>query len=118
MPTVKAASPSPAISLSRSQQLIVLSGSDGSLDGQMETLLEKHPGFPPENYIYDLQSDRWQLHSVIPKVRGHLTPTGRDGVWPAVTTTSVLWQGGVVVPSGEIKPGVRTPKILFGTLTD
>ena len=118
MPTVKAASPSPAISLSRGQRLIVLSGSDGSLDGQTNTLLEKHPGFPPENYIYDLQSDRWQLHSVMPKVRGHLTPTGRDGVWPSVTSTSVLWQGGVVVPSGEIKPGVRTPKILFGTLTD
>jgi N-acetylneuraminate epimerase len=118
MPAVRAASPSPAISLSSRQQLIVLAGSDGSLDGQNDILREHHPGFPIENYIYDVPSDSWQLHSAMPKIRSHLTPTGRDGVWPAVTTNTILWKGGVVVPSGEIKPGVRTPKILFAPLPD
>jgi N-acetylneuraminic acid mutarotase len=118
MPVVRAASPSPAISLGSRQQLIVLAGSDGSLDGQNDILREHHPGFPIDNYIYDVPSDSWQLHSVMPRVRGHLTPTGRDGVWSPVTTNTVLWNGGVVVPSGEIKPGVRTPKILFATLPD
>lgn len=118
MPGVRAASPTPAISLNQSQQLIVLAGSDGSLDGQMNALHTNHPGFPAENYIYDARSDQWQLHSVMPKLRGHLTPTGRDGVWPAVTTNTVLWRGGIVVPSGEIKPGVRTPEVLFTSLSD
>ncbi len=118
MPSDRAASPSPAISLNSNQQLIVLAGSDGSLDGQNDILREHHPGFPVENYIYDVPSDSWQLHSAMPKIRSHLTLTGRDGVWPAVTTNTVLWKGGVVVPSGEIKPGVRTPKILFAPLPD
>jgi N-acetylneuraminic acid mutarotase len=118
LPSVKAGSPSPAISLGQSQQLIVLAGSDGSLDGQAGTLREKHPGFPTENYIYDVRRDQWQIHSAMPKIRGHLTPTGRDGIWPTVTSNTVLWKTGVVVPSGEIKPGVRTPKILFAPLPD
>jgi N-acetylneuraminate epimerase len=118
MPDVRSASPTPAISLVKSQQLIVLAGSDGSLDGQMNDLHINHPGIPAENFIYDVHSDQWQLHSVMPKLRGHLTPTGRDGIWPPVTTNTVLWRGGIAIPSGEIKPGVRSPKVLFTTLTD
>jgi N-acetylneuraminate epimerase len=118
LPSPRTASPSPAISLGRAQQLIVLAGSDGSLDGQTDVLRERHPGFPAENFIYDVRSDQWRLHSVMPKLRGHLTPTGRTGVWPAVTTNTVLWRDGVVVPSGEIKPGVRTPKVLFVELPE
>lgn len=29
-----------------------------------------------------------------------------------VTTTAVLWDGTAVIPSGEIRPGIRTPNIL------
>jgi len=38
-------------------------------------------------------------------VAGELPPT------PAVTTTAVRWGADVVLPTGEIKPGVRTDAV-------
>src|SRR5690606_5865671 len=33
-----------------------------------------------------------------------------------VTTNAILWDQQIVIPSGEIKPGVRTPEIIQGSL--
>jgi hypothetical protein len=30
-----------------------------------------------------------------------------------VTTPAVPWRGGVVLPSGEVRPGVRSPAVWF-----
>lgn len=60
-----------------------------------------HPGFKPEVMLYNTVSDEWQKLADIPFAV------------PA-TTTAVLWDKCVFIPSGEIKAGVRTAQILLG----
>ncbi len=57
-----------------------------------------HPGFAREVRVYDAQAERW-------RVAGELPPA------PAVTTTAVRWGTDVVLPTGEIRPGVRTDAV-------
>ncbi|WP_462261564.1 kelch repeat-containing protein [Ferruginibacter sp.] len=70
-----------------------------------ELILEKnklqseHPGFSREVLLYNVKNDTWKIIGTIP----FDTP---------VTTTAVKWKSGVIIPSGEIKAGIRSPKIL------
>jgi len=66
---------------------------------------EKHPGFKAEILSYNTRTDTWA-------VAGQFPTTSH------VTTAAVEWQGGVVIVSGEIRPGVRTPKIWLGTWSE
>jgi len=34
------------------------------------------------------------------------------GVWPSVTAPTAVWRGRIIIPNGEVKPGIRTPKVL------
>jgi cyclically-permuted mutarotase family protein len=51
--------------------------------------------------LYDTAADRWHTLGTLPFP-------------PVVTTTLVSWRGGVVHASGEVRPGVRTPRVYFG----
>jgi N-acetylneuraminate epimerase len=62
-------------------------------------LQSEHPGFSKEVLQYNIKKDTWEIIDTIP----FDTP---------VTTTAVKWKSGVIIPSGEIKAGVRSPKIL------
>lgn len=72
------------------------------LNNQKLSLVESHPGFSKDIYLYNTVTDTWT----------------KDGTLPAshVTTFAVLWGNDILVPSGEIRPGVRTPQILKGEL--
>lgn len=94
------AAPSPAIPIDASQ-LAFLPGDDGSLFFRQKELAGNHPGFPRTIYIYDSLHDVWQTAGVIP-----------DHVRPAVTTPTVAWRDGWIVPTGEVQPGVRSPQIV------
>ncbi len=62
-------------------------------------LLNNHPGFSRDVLAYNTAKDCWEKIGELP------------GFGP-VTTTAVKWNGEIFIPSGEIKPGVRTPQIL------
>ena len=62
-------------------------------------LQSSHPGFSREVLRYDLNNDTWVAAGTIP----YETP---------VTTTAVETNKGIIIPSGEIRAGVRSPKIL------
>jgi N-acetylneuraminate epimerase len=62
-------------------------------------LQSEHPGFSKEMLLYNIKTDTWEIIGIIP----FDTP---------VTTTAVKWKSGVIIPSGEIRAGVRSPKIL------
>ena len=83
-------------------ELLIVGGADGSLFDQADVLKDQHPGFP-QLYSYDCEGDRW---------------TGIGGL-PAnhVTTVAVQWQDSIVIPTGEIRPRVRTPAVLRGFRT-
>lgn len=60
-----------------------------------------HPGFSREVLMYHVDSDEWKGAGYIP----YESP---------VTTTAVKWNDSVIIPSGEVRAGVRTPQILSG----
>lgn len=60
---------------------------------------ENHPGFSRDVLTYDAERDRWQIVATSPAT-------------PQVTTMAVRWGEDIVIPSGEIRPGVRTPAIV------
>ncbi len=62
-------------------------------------LQSEHPGFSKEVLLYNIKNDTWKIIGTIP----FETP---------VTTTAVKWKSGVFIPSGEIKAGVRSAKII------
>ncbi len=65
---------------------------------------KEHPGFKKEVWRLKAVGGReWELISVLP----HSSP---------VTTTASLWGQCIVIPSGEIKAGIRTANILMGRL--
>ena len=94
MPRAAVASPSPAPGFGP-LRFLVLSGDDGTqVDFQP---LEKHPGFPKSVLAYHSVTDTWQDVGEV--------PVGQ------VTTVMVDWRDRFVVPSGEIRPGVRTSSV-------
>lgn len=90
-PSVAAPSPAPRVKAS----LLLVSGDDGSLAGF--TPPEKHPGFPGTILAYDPVSDRWREAGATPA--------------PRVTVPCVEWLGRHILPSGEVRPGVRSPDV-------
>ena len=106
------AAPNPGIPLGYAD-VIFLAGDDGEHFFQQAELKENHPGFPVPLYRYNTVTDRWTEAGKFPRVQddsGHSTSNG--GTFPPVTTPVVSWQGQFVLPSGEIRPTVRTPKVL------
>ena len=64
-------------------------------------LLEAHPGFTSEVLLYNTITDTWEATNSLPP-------------GSPVTTTAIKWDDDIIIPSGEIKAGVRTPRILIG----
>lgn len=56
---------------------------------------DAHPGFAREVLAFDSRRETWRT-------------VGRSPVLPQVTTVAVKYQQAILLPSGEIKPGIRT----------
>lgn len=85
--------------------VLVTSYADGSalaamIDSGTPTAEYDHPGFPRALYTYHTITDAWAQAGELP-----------DGVMNQVTTTAVQWGDRIIVPSGEVKPRVRSPKV-------
>jgi SSS family transporter len=82
--------------------IVVLGGADGSLFHKADELKDDHPGFPKEALMYHTITDTWTSAGAIPL--NH------------VTTTAVRWgtdpvSDPIIIPTGEIRPRVRSPKV-------
>ncbi|NND97862.1 MAG: sodium/solute symporter [Pirellulaceae bacterium] len=77
--------------------LFVLGGADGSNFRHGASLQDKHPGFPKKSFAYHTITDTWIQSGEIPA--NH------------VTTVAVKWDDAIIIPSGEIRPKVRSPVI-------
>jgi solute:Na+ symporter, SSS family len=64
-------------------------------------IYQNHPGFGREVLAYDTRRDVWREVARAPATLA-----------PQVTTTAVTWGDSIVIPSGEIRPGVRTAGIV------
>jgi len=77
--------------------VFVLGGADGVLVHRVAELKDNHPGFPKRALAFHAITGRWT----------------EGGAMPAnhVTTIAVPWDGKVVIPTGEVRPRVRSPKV-------
>ena len=89
-PVVAAPSPAPSDDCG----FFILGGDDGS---QTNVQPQAHRGFSAAVFHYDVKADRWSEH-------GELRA-------PRVTTPCVPWRDSWVIPSGEMRPGVRSPEV-------
>ena len=62
-----------------------------------------HKGFYNDVLLYNTRTDKWSKIGELPFL-AH------------VTTTATLWNDTIVLSNGEIKPGIRTPDIMLGTI--
>lgn len=106
MPRAAAAAPSPAARLG-AWQLAIVGGDDGSLFNQ--PLHEQHPGFRGDVMVYNAATDAWAT-------MGQFTPEAPDVPAP-VTTNATWWRGNYILPSGEIRPGIRSPRVFAAVPT-
>ncbi|MEZ5300213.1 MAG: sodium/solute symporter [Verrucomicrobiales bacterium] len=99
--TQLAAAPTPALPAGQSHLLIFGGGAYRAFteDPAVKDRGVDHPGFPPPIVAYHAITDSWAVQGAM--------PTG-GGAFAPVTTPLVPWNGGAVIPSGEIKPGIRT----------
>jgi len=103
LPRFAAAAPTPAMPLGQASFAIV--GGDEGIN-TFKDLRDAHPGFPPEILVYHKITDTWT-------VRGEYPKDPDAGIWPPVTTNTTSWKGRYVVPTGEARPGVRTPNVFW-----
>ena len=90
-PCVAGPTPAPEVDAS----FLLMGGDDGSHVGFQP--VEKHPGFATEMLAYNVNTGRWRTNGTVPA--------------PRATLPTVLWHNRFVIPSGEMRPGVRSPEI-------
>jgi SSS family solute:Na+ symporter len=73
-----------------------------ALRKRQREILTAHPGFSRDVLAYHAITDTWAKVGELP------------GPGP-VTTAAAWWDGAVVVPSGEVRPGVRSAAVWAGT---
>lgn len=94
LPRAVVAAPTPAPALGQSTFLI-LGGDDGTfVDFQP---VDRHPGFPRTVLTYHTITNTWKSLGEVPAAH--------------VTTTVARWHEDFVIPSGEVRPGVRSPVV-------
>lgn len=92
MPLAGTPQPSPTVG---QHHFWVLGGDNGSrVDFQPKSA---HPGFASPTWLYHRVTDTWTPADPLAET--------------VVTTGTVPWRGGWVLPTGEIRPGVRTPAV-------
>ncbi|AYN04286.1 galactose oxidase [Flavobacterium sp. 140616W15] len=62
-----------------------------------------HTGFYNAILLYNTHTDKWSKIGELPFLA-------------QVTTTATIWDDKIVLSNGEIKPGVRTPDVMLGTV--
>ncbi|MDB6167577.1 MAG: Galactose oxidase [Verrucomicrobia bacterium] len=94
-PVVAAPSPAP---LAGGSCLLLLGGDDGH---QADLPLATHRGFSRQVLAYDITADKWTVLAELP--------------FSIVTTPLIQWDGRLIVPGGEARPGIRSAKIWSAT---
>jgi len=71
------------------------------LQNEKLQLLNHHPGFSRDVYIYNTLKNTWEQIGSLP-------------FYGQVTTIAVKWDNEIFIPGGEIMPGTRTAEITMG----
>jgi len=115
LPNPVVAAPATAYAQDKSH-LVVFGGDDGKLAPVASELKEKHPGFSTDILTYDTSSDKWEVTGkIFTQKKENAASHPNESVWAPVTTPLTVWNGGIVLPGGEVRPATRTPRVLMAT---
>lgn len=78
-------------------RIAVIGGANGSLFDKADELRDAHPGFSKIGLMYNVPLNRWESQFTLPA--NH------------VTTQPVPWGDACLIPSGELRPRVRSPQV-------
>lgn len=109
MPGGRAAAPSPALRIGEAHLLLVGGGDSEALEWLKNNpgkTNEHHPGWTLECISYNKVVDRWAPFGTFPTFPGDKVDTSR------VTVNTVEYGGRWFIPTGEARPGVRSPRVL------
>lgn len=112
LPAAVVAAAGPAYA-ANGNELLIFGGDDGILADNAANLKEQHPGFSTAILSYHTQTNTWTTAGHIKtnkQADAAIHPNA--SLWAPVTTTSVIWNGNLVIPGGEVRPAVRTPRVL------
>lgn len=113
LPRATAAAPTPAPALGQSHVLI-LGGDNGAFYDRTLERNERHPGFGSDILAYHTITNTWTRMGDVLKVSADdPTATAEAAVRPPVATVALWWRGRVVLPGGEVRPGVWTAQVLW-----
>lgn len=73
------------------------------LSVEKNKLNTNHDGFYKGILVYNTRTDSWSTIGELPFL-AH------------VTTTATVWNDDIVLSNGEVKPGIRTPDVMLGTI--
>jgi SSS family solute:Na+ symporter len=90
------------VSLGQSH-LLILGGDDGRLFGQADILRDDHPGFPAEALAYHTITNTWTPVAGMPAPAPVTTTAVRLGPDPLLDP--------IILPTGEVRPRVRTSAV-------
>ncbi|MBT3202130.1 MAG: sodium transporter, partial [Phycisphaerales bacterium] len=77
-----------------------------ALEKKKNDLYTNHPGFSRDILAYHTITDTWRTIGKFAESDISAMTAGSH-----VTTTAVKWGEDIIIPSGEVRPGVRSPKI-------
>jgi N-acetylneuraminic acid mutarotase len=118
LPNAVVAAAGPALAVN-GDELLVFGGDDGVLADDAANLKDRHPGFSELILSYHSHNNTWTDTGRIKTKKQADAATNPNGsLWAPVTTTSVLWNGNLIIPGGEVRPAVRTPRVLMVHITD
>ena len=111
LPEAMVAAPGPAMVLN--DQIFVLGGDNGESAKSGLSLKDNHPGFGNKIWQYSVKKDSWENTLSFPTdVRDNAALKPNESTYMPVTTPLVFWNGLYVLVGGEVRPGVRTPRVL------
>lgn len=114
LPHPVAGSPFPAPAAGPAN-LLIIGGDTG--ENATSDLRDAHPGFSDEILSYHAITDTFAIVGRFPKdVGADPAQNPEAGHWPPVTTIAVPYGNDVIIATGEARPGVRTNRVMRGTI--
>ncbi|KGE13942.1 kelch repeat type 1-containing protein [Sphingobacterium deserti] len=107
-----AAAPSPAYY--GQGRFYIFGGDDGALVNMSSG--RDHPGFSKLIRVFDPTVSRWSVAGEMTLSTQGATPHSSGKLEAPVTTTGVLSATGVTLVMGEVRPGIRTTRVLKGSM--
>lgn len=112
LPHATVAAPTPAFATGH--QIVVMGGDTGENAHNSLILKDKHPGFSTSLLRFDSRNNQWDVLQKFPiRIKSNAETRPNKSTYLPVTTPMVSWQSGYVIPGGEVRPGTRTPRVLW-----